>query len=400
MPFVIATLLQLYQVRCIMSSLSKFFVSISVSIFMFVLCSEDAGAIPYFARKYDADCSMCHWHQPKLNSFGKKFQSNGYKISKDDNPDSFRSIDTLPLSIKIEPRIVLDNSVASSSDFQLHSIELLMGLTLSNGASVFVEKYLEERGDFHNAGDVYVNLPLGKRSHVKFGQFSTMNHIPDGERVTINRNIVYNSRVEIGGIKNKVRLRDIQRGLEIGTSLTDDTALSLSVFNGNSDAAEGGDDIADDNDYKSFNLQLIHDFVRSSVGAFYYGGDNAPAGSDSNRFYRAGITATWMPVYEWNIELITMAGRDKNLLNNSGLTRVDSKAFSLEVDHMIKDGFVLFGRYGDLRVEGTGFKDVKSTQFVGGFSFMVEQTQKMTLEFMNTTGNKDGEIQFEYEIAF
>lgn len=383
-----------------MSNFSRLFCFVVSLSFIACLAFESANAIPYFARKYDAECAMCHWHQPKLNSFGKKFQANGYKINKDDAPDSLKSVDALPLSIKLEPRFVVDNAAASSSDFQLHSIELLMGLTLPNGASVFMEKYLEERGDYHNAGDAFVYLPVGKRSYAKFGQFSVMNHIPDGERITINRNIVYNSRLGIGGKTNKVRLRDRQRGLELGTSLSDDTTLSLSVFNGNADASEGGDDIADDNDFKSYNIQLIHEFLRSSIGAYYFGGDNAAAGTPGNRFYRTGLTANWQPRYEWNIELITMTGRDKNMFSDAGLTRVTGNGYSLETDYLLKDGLALFARYGDLRIDGTSLADIKKTQFVGGFSWMVEETQKMTLEFMNATGNENGEIHFEYEINF
>lgn len=39
-----------------------------------------ASAIPSFARKYQTSCSTCHTVYPVLNSFGKAFKANGYRI--------------------------------------------------------------------------------------------------------------------------------------------------------------------------------------------------------------------------------------------------------------------------------------------------------------------------------
>ncbi len=42
--------------------------------------SEQASAIPAFARKYQTSCSTCHVAFPVLNSFGKAFKASGYRI--------------------------------------------------------------------------------------------------------------------------------------------------------------------------------------------------------------------------------------------------------------------------------------------------------------------------------
>lgn len=39
-----------------------------------------SGATPQFARQYDLDCSSCHVHVPKLNTFGEEFLANGYTL--------------------------------------------------------------------------------------------------------------------------------------------------------------------------------------------------------------------------------------------------------------------------------------------------------------------------------
>ena len=43
-------------------------------------CSQEASAIPAFARKYQTSCSTCHIVFPVLNSFGKAFKASGYRI--------------------------------------------------------------------------------------------------------------------------------------------------------------------------------------------------------------------------------------------------------------------------------------------------------------------------------
>ncbi len=42
--------------------------------------SEDAQAIPAFARKYNVNCTVCHSRPPRLNPFGERFLENGYQM--------------------------------------------------------------------------------------------------------------------------------------------------------------------------------------------------------------------------------------------------------------------------------------------------------------------------------
>ncbi len=45
-----------------------------------VVSAQVAEAIPAFAKKYSAPCSMCHSNWPKLNSVGWHFKLNGYQL--------------------------------------------------------------------------------------------------------------------------------------------------------------------------------------------------------------------------------------------------------------------------------------------------------------------------------
>lgn len=45
-----------------------------------VLGPAAASAVPNFARKYELSCNVCHTRIPRLNSFGQRFQENGYQL--------------------------------------------------------------------------------------------------------------------------------------------------------------------------------------------------------------------------------------------------------------------------------------------------------------------------------
>ncbi len=56
----------------------------AAAVFLFLLFSRPAQAIPAFARKYQTSCATCHNNYPELNDFGEAFKKNGFKFPKDD----------------------------------------------------------------------------------------------------------------------------------------------------------------------------------------------------------------------------------------------------------------------------------------------------------------------------
>src|ERR1039457_1583801 len=54
-----------------------------VLIFLILSGSQNANALPAFARKYGLRCSACHESWPMLNYFGQKFKDNGYQLMND-----------------------------------------------------------------------------------------------------------------------------------------------------------------------------------------------------------------------------------------------------------------------------------------------------------------------------
>jgi len=70
----------------VMKILSNLFIRNSFSSFMltvgvvFLFISAQVQAIPAFARKYQANCALCHNNEPRLAPFGQKFLENGYQL--------------------------------------------------------------------------------------------------------------------------------------------------------------------------------------------------------------------------------------------------------------------------------------------------------------------------------
>jgi hypothetical protein len=90
---------------------------------------SQAKAIPYFARKYKTTCSRCHWAVPKLNTFGKNFQMNGYqqpgdeKVNKIEFPEdkNLTVIDQVPIAFLIENQLQLDKTVGNQTSDNIAS---------------------------------------------------------------------------------------------------------------------------------------------------------------------------------------------------------------------------------------------------------------------------------------
>ncbi len=51
-----------------------------VGLITVVVGMGQASALPAFARKYQANCALCHTNEPRLTPFGQQFKENGYQM--------------------------------------------------------------------------------------------------------------------------------------------------------------------------------------------------------------------------------------------------------------------------------------------------------------------------------
>src|SRR5271156_3647383 len=71
--------------------------------FLIVGFSQQASAIPAFARKYGLRCSACHESWPMLNFFGQKFKDNGYQLMNDRDAPIWQNPSYWPVTFRITP---------------------------------------------------------------------------------------------------------------------------------------------------------------------------------------------------------------------------------------------------------------------------------------------------------
>jgi hypothetical protein len=98
---------------------------------------RDAKAIPAWARKYNADCSMCHYPViPRLNSFGQQFRRAGYRT-----PDEFNKEQDVTkvgefLSARTRARFGYENKLdqIERTEFTLNDVTLFYAGAFSRWA--------------------------------------------------------------------------------------------------------------------------------------------------------------------------------------------------------------------------------------------------------------------------
>ena len=145
--------------------------TLSVLVFLGLLlgASQNALAIPAFARKYQTSCSTCHTAFPVLSAFGKAFKANGYRMPGGDQQAAKEKPVSLgaPAWKQVFPRAVWPSdipggSVASfwlSSQFRvnpsapitnefdgINELYLLGAGTLGESFSFFAELEIIDRG--------------------------------------------------------------------------------------------------------------------------------------------------------------------------------------------------------------------------------------------------------------
>jgi hypothetical protein len=304
-------------------------ISISLGV---VLAAGMAFSLPSFSAKEDVACGSCHSGYPRLNSNGLSYLANGYSFDNKPMEDApgFR------VSGAIESWFVSKDE-GRSTDFQLHKFELLAGGKLSKKAGYFVEAYFEERGEFHNMGDVFIYLKPSENLSVRAGQFQPDLLLTDGERLTTRRTLLYDTKV------NGWRLRNRQRGLAF-TYNKDKFSGTAAVVNGNGSGAED-DHESDNNDKKDISLALSHNISDGlSIGGYLYAG-TIPNGDGTEDEIGRAVVSLRQHMMDERFELNAVVGMGSNDNPNGDDIEQNSMGFFVEGVYTYKPEILLLARY-------------------------------------------------------
>ena len=161
-----------------------FLVTALVLTFLMLSGSQNANALPAFARKYGLRCSACHESWPMLNYFGQKFKDNGYQLMNDRDAPIWQNPGYWPVTFRITPiwhrvstgEVAVDQgsgvSRITTSGFDLSGLDFHTGGTLEKNFSFYVLPSSDATASFHFEtvmarldnlfGSPWLNIKLGK----------------------------------------------------------------------------------------------------------------------------------------------------------------------------------------------------------------------------------------------
>jgi hypothetical protein len=220
--------------------------------FLILGASQQASALPAFARKYGLRCSACHESWPMLNFFGQKFKDNGYQLMNDRDAPIWQNPGYWPVTFRMTPiwHRVSTNLVATdqsptgeqkitSSGFDLSGLDFHTGGTLEKNFSFYLLPSSDPTGAFHFETVMarVDNIGNSPWLNVKLGKFELDNLLSEKRILTLTAN---------GGIYQLYhfiplhdgntfgQMGDNQLGLELlGHSADDRTRYSVSLLSSN-----------------------------------------------------------------------------------------------------------------------------------------------------------------------
>ena len=174
------------------AQIGRFFLTAGLVIVFLVLSgSQNANALPAFARKYGLRCSACHESWPMLNYFGQKFKDNGYQLMNDRDAPIWQNPGYWPVTFRITPiwhrvstgKVAVDTYSGgtingttvrriTTSGFDLSGLDFHTGGTLEKNFSFYVLPSSDSTASFHFEtvmarldnlfGSPWLNIKMGK----------------------------------------------------------------------------------------------------------------------------------------------------------------------------------------------------------------------------------------------
>lgn len=173
-----------------------------------------AGAIPAFARRYNATCALCHSAPPKLNAFGQRFAANGFQMQRGAvSGDTVGAGDpllqlatSLPLAIRVDAFGQVETKartgIPSVDLLTPYVIKLLSGGQVARNISYYMYFLLTERGEVGGLEDAFLQFTdaLVPKLDVIVGQFQASDPIFKQElRLSFEEYQAYRTRVGNSG---------------------------------------------------------------------------------------------------------------------------------------------------------------------------------------------------------
>ncbi|MBI1909488.1 MAG: hypothetical protein HYS22_04905 [Deltaproteobacteria bacterium] len=416
------------------TSLKRVLLGFGLAIFILVagVFENEAHAIPAWARRYSADCSMCHTMIPRLNPMGHKFRRLGYRMPDEfDKQESDLSWDEMAkmtnyFSARGRARVNFQKTAGAKADFdfEMHDVTLFYSGPVSRNVAFFFELPFEpEEGHaFLEVGSIHLNFG-GSDSFFfsrvgQFHQFSRVGYGGLDRPIGLNNPRVFDVRV------NGFRPRHDGVGAEAGYSYHNFTGL-VQVTNGLEAAGGSVLDNEDPNNHKDLAALLEYMIPESdgSVSLLYvYGRAPNPvndkgvdvAGAANTKYHRAYLFGDY--TFD-SIGLKPLVGVGMGLDNQfvSGIGSATAALVSadnsfswfsfLELDQRIKDNLYAVVRfdYDDVTNKAEAGGTSKTWMGTGGIAWSFQKFLRVSAEYQATDSsvqNMAHQLRAETQLNF
>ncbi|MFZ5861345.1 MAG: hypothetical protein ACOYXR_00650 [Nitrospirota bacterium] len=326
-----------------------------LSVLVIVATATPSQAIPAFARKYDAACTLCHAAFPKLNDFGSTFRDNGYRLGTDrDNPVNlpgayfpiaFRTPVGFEYTIQThQPTLEDPDATIRSGSFQDFGLDVLSVGTLTDSISYHLVFVLADVGtpeaglSLESAWIRFNDLNKSPWLNVKAGIFEMDVPFSTKRILTLGAGYpIYDHRP--AGSMVEMSLSENQTGVELmGHSADDSLRYTLDLVEGDNTALGNKEPFSPD-----LYGHVTYRLHGQRVGAFSYLGREASAylhdlsgepipgtGRNPKTFYRYGVDFN-LTVRSVNFLVMGMAGRDPSAV-------IDSDTVTADIQPAAQDG--------------------------------------------------------------
>jgi len=330
------------------SQIASFLTTLLVLVFLVIVASPSANALPAFARKYGLRCSACHESWPMLNYFGQKFKDNGYQLMNDRDSPVWQNPSYWPVTFRITPiwhrvstgKVDVDTYASgaisgaaiqriTSSGFDLSGLDFHTGGTLNKNMSFYVLPSSDGTGAFHfeSVFGRLDNVFGSSWINIKFGKFELDNLLSEKRILTLTGNGgIYQTYhfIPVGDGNIFGQMGDNQLGVEwMGHSANDRTRISaalLSSNDGNVNLTLGANSYtgfftgSQAFDAGSLGVERVGFYVMAGQAATYYltaGGVPIPGtGIDNKGFSREGFVGQFYFGRHVDLQVVTQHGSD------------------------------------------------------------------------------------------
>lgn len=264
----------------------------------FFVQTENAEAMPGFARKYNMSCTTCHAPFPKLKPYGDEFAGNGFVLKDQEAPRYFTKtgdenldlIKDLPIGIRLEGFYKYQSETDKNVDFSFpFNLKLLSGGALTKNISYYFYFFFSERGEVAGIEDAFVmfNNLFDRDFDLYLGQFQVSDPLFKRElRLTYEDYNIYKHSVG----ESQISL-SYDRGVMMTYGFPTGTDVVLELLNGNGIGAADENRTYDDDKYKTGALRLSQDINENiRIGGIGYYGKEGQA--HVNEVFMGGADAT------------------------------------------------------------------------------------------------------------